>query len=221
MMTLFRKKDRGAALVELAIVIPLLVGLMVGMFEFGSAWRESALLTRLTSQTARTISSLGTNPNADRQGLTGIVATIRSANRLTFEPGSTDRVIVYKANDLTGPPAECLTTTSSKLGTCNIYAPNSIDPVKIFGAIDNYDGEMLYTRSECTTVYDGWCGSDRGWFTSNPNIPTPYVGVYIQATYAPLTGAFGERKFTSNAIYQMEPCSVVTSEEASSGLCPI
>lgn len=225
MMKRTRRNDRGAAFVELAIVLPLLAGLMLGMFEFGSAWRESALLTRLTSQSARTISSLGTNPNADRQALTNIVATIQSTDRLAFRPNTTDRVVVYNATNSPQPPAECLTTASNKITNasyqCNIYRADSSIPGKVFAAIDNYTTDYLYTRSQCDTIYDGWCGVDRGWFTSNPNKPTPYVGVYIQAGYSPLTGIFGTRGFTANAVYQMEPCTVVKDEAATSDLCPV
>jgi hypothetical protein len=192
------------------------------MLEFGSAWRESALLTRMTSQTARTISQLGTNPNADRQALTTVVATVNSSDRLAFAPGTTDRVVVYNATDTSTPPPECLTTNSDKIdGICNIYRADSAQPSKMFSAINNYDSSQLYKRSECTTKYDGWCGEDRGWFTSNPNIDTPLVGVYVQATYTSLTGGIGSRQLTANAVYQMEPCTVVTSESATYNLCQI
>lgn len=218
--------DRGAAFVELAVVVPLLAGLFLGVIEFGSAWRESALLQRMTSQTARTVSSLGTNPNADRQALTTVVASINSTNRLSFVPGTTDRVVVYNANPgsvvLTEPPEECLTTDAPKVGNvCNIYSPTSQDPEVIFTALEQYNSNQLYFPSSCDTPYDAWCGSQRNWFTTNPNEKIPYVGVYIQATYSSLTGVIPDRQISANAIYQMEPCTVIRQDNQIVNTCPI
>ena len=47
------KSERGAALIEAAITIPLLLLISVGIFEFGRAWQTSQVLTNAAREAAR------------------------------------------------------------------------------------------------------------------------------------------------------------------------
>jgi hypothetical protein len=227
-----RKKfgDRGAALVEFAFVLPLLVALVFGMIEFGSAWRENAALTRLTSQASRTVSSLGTNKNADRQALTMIAASAGTSPRYGFNALNGDRVIVYNATDSDTPPIDCLEapSTLSPSGTyvgseCITYFPSSDPTVKnIFPEINNYDPRDLYDSNAQCPSSNAWCGAVRGWFTQRPTETPPIVGVYIKATYSSLTGTIDGISLKRKAIYQMEPCAVILDLTGNSQeLCPV
>jgi Flp pilus assembly protein TadG len=51
--------DRGAAAVEFALVLPLLVAMILGMIDFGRAYNQQITLTQLAREGARLV-SLGT-----------------------------------------------------------------------------------------------------------------------------------------------------------------
>lgn len=48
-----RRRESGQSLVELAIVLPILLALVVGIFEFGRAWNVYQVLTNAAREGAR------------------------------------------------------------------------------------------------------------------------------------------------------------------------
>jgi Flp pilus assembly protein TadG len=48
-----RRRDSGQSLVEFAIVLPILLALLVGIFEFGVAWNRKQVLTNAAREGAR------------------------------------------------------------------------------------------------------------------------------------------------------------------------
>ncbi len=59
-----QKNDRGAALIEMALTMPLLLLLSVGVFEFGRAFQTWQVLTNATREGARVASLPGTSDTA-------------------------------------------------------------------------------------------------------------------------------------------------------------
>ncbi len=51
---LFRRSDEGQAVVEFALVVPVLLLLVVGVFEFGRAWNAHQAVTDAAREGART-----------------------------------------------------------------------------------------------------------------------------------------------------------------------
>jgi hypothetical protein len=89
------KNERGLAIVEMAIVMPLLVLVFLGVAEFGFVFKQKLLVSNAVQTATRTGSSLGQNEVADmaildsiQQGFSGL-------------PGNGDtlvtKVTVYKA----------------------------------------------------------------------------------------------------------------------------
>jgi Flp pilus assembly protein TadG len=56
-----RKNDRGAAMIEMALTLPLLLLLSVSVFEFGRAFQTWQVLTNATREGARVASLPGTS----------------------------------------------------------------------------------------------------------------------------------------------------------------
>jgi len=54
-----RANDRGAAMVELALILPILVLLLFGIFEFGRAYNAKITLTHATREGVRVLSLTG------------------------------------------------------------------------------------------------------------------------------------------------------------------
>ncbi|HET6343250.1 MAG TPA: TadE family protein [Gemmatimonadota bacterium] len=48
-----KRRDSGQSLVEFAIVLPILLALLVGIFEFGVAWNRKQVLTNAAREGAR------------------------------------------------------------------------------------------------------------------------------------------------------------------------
>lgn len=48
-----RRADAGQSLVEFAIILPLLLGIVIGIFEFGRAWNVYQVLTNTAREGAR------------------------------------------------------------------------------------------------------------------------------------------------------------------------
>ena len=67
MRTKLRRNERGAALIETAITIPIVLLISVGIFEFGRAYQTWQVLTNAAREGAR-ISVLTDKTNADVEG---------------------------------------------------------------------------------------------------------------------------------------------------------
>ncbi len=67
-----RVRRRGAALVEFALVMPLLLLLLVGIMEFGRAWSQTQVITDAARQGAR-LAALLNNSSAGQDSVSNVV----------------------------------------------------------------------------------------------------------------------------------------------------
>lgn len=75
-----KKRERGAAMIEMAITMPLLLLLSIGVFEFGRAFQYWQVLTNATREGARVASLPGTSDDA----VTSRVQNYLDAGQLQF-----------------------------------------------------------------------------------------------------------------------------------------
>jgi Flp pilus assembly protein TadG len=75
-----KKRERGAAMIEMAITMPLLLLLSIGVFEFGRAFQCWQVLTNATREGARVASLPGTSDDA----VTSRVQNYLDAGQLQF-----------------------------------------------------------------------------------------------------------------------------------------
>lgn len=83
-----RRSERGAALVELAVALPLLLVIMVGTIDFGRAFRTAMIVTNA----ARAGAQLGSQNSVNATNTTGMVAAanaVLTANGLGASPAPT------------------------------------------------------------------------------------------------------------------------------------
>ncbi len=66
--------EKGAALVEMAIVLPLLVVLVFGIVEYGLLFKEKLTIAAATSSAARTGATMGNRDAADYRILQALEA---------------------------------------------------------------------------------------------------------------------------------------------------
>jgi hypothetical protein len=123
-----RTGDRGAALVEAALILPILILLFSGMVEYGMAWRTSNSVADRVGNAALGLSRGYENRNADLQ----VLEQVRSVE------GDLDQVrwvIVYRTTHADGrPPLACRWAAAWSTyigpwgidGNCNVYPGSSM-----------------------------------------------------------------------------------------------
>ncbi len=157
------RREGGAALVEVALSLPIFIALL-GLLIDGSFYlfaRET--MGALVGEGVRAASIARDEPTADRQAVQAMFE--RSAGM----PGVTvERVVVYEASELGAPPsAHCRDgRPSDRPGErCNVYSGSDLD-----------------RNSELRSCVEAapWCPGDRS--------ADQLIGVFVRVRYEPLTG---------------------------------
>lgn len=74
------KPESGATLVEFALVLPILLLVLISIFEIGAAFRNYLTASYMTREGARMSAFLGTHINADCDMITGLAATMSAGD---------------------------------------------------------------------------------------------------------------------------------------------
>jgi len=112
-----RRDERGAALVEAALILPTVIFLTFGAIEFGFAFNEQGTVRAASRSAARAASANPTVPAADFEAAAVDAATAVAANLVTGRPTT---VWIYQATGSGAPPASCGT------GRCAQYNWNGV-----------------------------------------------------------------------------------------------
>lgn len=167
--------DNGLAVVEFAIVAPLLGLLAAGIIEFGMAWRDNLTVSSATRSAARVVSNLGDFEKSDWQGLQTLEAALNSMEYATLEG-----VLIYDGSATNGQPsASCFDSggdpQASAAGNCNFYTASMIASMTAgdfsssvsCGSWDWYFCPITERSTSQGTLSDVgvWVRVDRGWFT--------------------------------------------------------
>ena len=99
--------ERGAAMVEMAIVAPLMILLVFGILEYGLLFQEKLTIASAASSAARTGATMGTRAEAD-------FAILQALEAGLYDQVDASVIIqadIFKANPITG----------AKTGTLNRY----------------------------------------------------------------------------------------------------
>ncbi len=186
--------DRGAAVVEFALAMPILVLLVMGAIDYGAGWMADTGLVRAASIAARTGASQGDKPLADFDVLQSVGGSMESIGNLELT-----KVVVYKATGDGKPPQNCLSADVGIAGLCNVYTATktyTTDPVGFprTGGADPSCAPGAWDYSWCPTTRD------------NEAPDFDHLGVYLEATFDPPAGFLATSpKITAYAVYQVEP----------------
>ncbi len=114
------RSDEGVALVEMALVAPLLALLVAGIVEFGTLWRDNLTVASSSRAAARVVSNLGDNRLADYEALLTLDAGLGGVSGLVV-----DGVLIYDAAAANGEPhPSCFDgfgDPQPSVGYCNFY----------------------------------------------------------------------------------------------------
>jgi len=185
--------ERGAALVEIVVVLPLLILIVFGAIEFGAAWSNKLKVETAARAGARVGSNLGNERLADWS----LLQSIRSAVQ-EIGTGNVAYVVVFKASAANGAvPASCKTSPpTSQSGFCNVYTGAQLDSL----TQTDFGG----TSSCSNTSPDRfWCPLSR---QDVQHLNPDYLGVWIIAKSPTVTKLFGSPlNVQSSAVMRLEP----------------
>lgn len=206
-----RRRERGAVLVEAAIIAPVFFVLLFAIFEGGFLYRDYLTASSAVADASRIGAIIGpevipvstTDPvtadyeivKALREGLSGVDST------------SIERIVIFKTNGSGNGSAVSRVPNACKNGTplanrCNVYNPN-----QAFLQVQAQNAAFF----NCDTNPGGpACSWDP---TSRRDGPDPtkidYIGVYVSVVRDSLTGMFNET-------YTIREASIVRLEPGSS-----
>jgi Flp pilus assembly protein TadG len=183
-----RHAQRGAALVEFALIAPLFLMLVFGMLDYGMVFRDYLTVANTTRAGARVGSAAGKSATADYD----ILKAVASASGAL--PASTiTRIIVFRS-DASGTmnPAcntSAVTNTASVKG-CNVYSAS--DMALSQTALANSGKSNFWLPTTRVDAQSG-AGSD-------------YVGIYLKVNHEMVTHFFGNTfTLTDKTVMRIEP----------------
>lgn len=221
--------ERGAALVEAALVLPILVFVLFAIIEMGGALKSYSGTASAVRLAGRSASVAGADPMAD-----GLILEQVARQAATLDAGEIELVVVWHAAGPGDPvPPLCLPSGTSApnsfsvgddgvlpdgVGACNVY----IEPDAPGGAFamaqgtatqptDFYFGCDGPTDPEAGHMLDcNWPSTSRQVLTAPRGSLTPkatdFVGVYIKARHTYYTGVLGDGlTITDRSITLIEP----------------
>ncbi|MEX1006705.1 MAG: TadE/TadG family type IV pilus assembly protein [Acidimicrobiia bacterium] len=177
-----RSDERGAVLVETAILIPIIVLITFGLIEFSSVYQSSSVGAGAARSAARTASAEA------RLSTYATDASVAAATALkTIAPDEPIEMWVYKANDNGYPGANGNTSFSSCTTSCIQYSwvpgTKSFDTANPGGS-----GWPASSQNACETA---------NWDS---------VGVYVKLSHKYITKLFGATiTLTDHAVFRLEP----------------
>lgn len=192
-----RQGTRGAAIVELALVVPFLVLVAFGVAEMGLAWVSGSRLESAVSTAARTGSSSGSTADADLN----ILLSLRASLPDDLLANAT-RVVVYSSNAAGDIAPACLTnapgtgvgdgSASSGANRCNVYSGDMLRSVTATPPGNNLGA-----------ADDHWRGTNRRDRLAGP---PDYIGVLVETRHNDVTGTFWDDfALTRSSVYRIAP----------------
>ena len=175
-----RERSRGAALVEFALVLPLLIALFVGVVDFGEAWFNSTSVQ--TGVRSASVVGFDAGNEDFRHDQLVVESIIRELDGRGFD--EIEKIVIYDADNPTLDNA-CLDPSSGEQFSsgiqdhCNIYGRQFLSNVA--------NGTNTFTwGSGCTQAGRWWCYNTRGTGSG----PTFNVGVEVTVKAEALVGFF-------------------------------
>jgi len=196
-----RRAERGAGLVELAMIVPFIILLTMGVLEFGLAWRASLSVSNSLRSATRATSNAGEDRLADYNGLTALESGMAGIGDATVT-----KVVIYEAPASGNVPASCLTATAQTNrgvdGLCNVYTGADMANA----VASNFPG-----TTTCTTgSWDlRWCPPSQRESSPAAAGGADYVGIYVEVDLDFQTGLFGDgMTITDETIMRLEPKAI-------------
>ena len=182
-----RTRERGAVMVEVAIIVPLLATLFLGVAELGFHVRDTQRVTAASQSGARVLSSAGDNRLADYDALMTMAAPLA-----VFEDGEIERIIVFVPEADGSLPSGC--EYGPLPGLCNHYDEASL-------ALTPSD----FTGTTSCGAFDldrFWCPLDR---ETDQGSDIDWVGVRVEVRHTSIAPFIGDSTVGDTTVMRLEP----------------
>ncbi len=192
-----RRSQRGATLIEAAIVTPLFLIIVMGMFETAFMVHDHLKVNNAAGSGLRAATVEGTTESADFQTLQSLRNGLS-----TFDPADVERIVIFRADNPNADiPTGCLSVPPPPDAPCNSYVPSDF----FLPFVDAVGNKTDHWGCGPSSRDENWCPTDRQGSLSDPGGPD-HVGVYIRVRQANLTGLFGQdREVEVTRIARIEP----------------
>jgi Flp pilus assembly protein TadG len=198
-VTVRRRDERGAAMVEFAMILPLLVLLTFGIIEFGVAFNASSSISQASRAGGRTAAIFSTDPQLEYN------AALAAANALDVSPSS-----------ITGQPLICVSKFVAGGDPCSDQFSMQFN-AEHFGGNGNPTWTINFTQpgggvGVIPTANDQWPVAQRN-FGCAPSNTFDRVVVRVQIQHDLLVPGLFSKFFgnktsptmTSDSVFQLEP----------------
>lgn len=176
--------DRGATLVEFAILLPLLLLLSLGAFEYGMLFRDSLTVSTASREAGRVGASSANYGQADCVILEAAAGALQS-----LESGTIDEVHIFKSSASGAVPGD-------NSPDMRRYSPFSVgDPSLVACTGSDWNAEHLGSN---------WDPADRVNDPSNAD----WIGVEVQYQHGWLTDFLwftGTTDLAEDSVFRIEP----------------
>jgi hypothetical protein len=190
------RAERGATVVEAAIVAPLFFLLVVAIIEGGLLFRTHLTATNASRDAARAASASDNRAYTDYEILQSVAKGTAGVSRADVV-----QIVVFLGTKAAGhksaPQFTCDDIPAVAVpGFCNVYSAADLDLTRTqFGA-------GTYTKD------DTWSATSRDWNLGGfgPDAGTDYLGVKVTLNHTSVTGVLGStRKLSSTTVMRLEP----------------
>jgi hypothetical protein len=179
-------RDRGAVMVEMAIVVPIFILLVFGMLEFGLAFKNKLTMSHAANAATRRATVLGNDGRADIEILEAFEDGLVGA-------ASVDWIVyvdIFKANDDGSKGVYDRYTVDADGVPCDwdpCPDPSIVDPV-VYGSPDDYPP----------------CARD---ISLDPSDGVDTIGIEVEYTHTWVTGVLGftDQIWHETSMGRMEP----------------
>lgn len=184
-MRLSRRTDHGSTLIEWAIIMPMLLLLALGAYEYGMLFRDSLTVSTATREAGRVAASAADHGKADCVILEAAAGALQS-----LQTGEIDEIQIYKSDENGSYPG----ATSSYMRRYSPFVAGDPNLVACSGGT-NWNAEQLGTN---------WDPSDR---VDDPG-DADWIGVKINYVHTYQTNFLwfsGTTSLSDDAIFRIEP----------------
>jgi Flp pilus assembly protein TadG len=201
------RDERGAAMVEFAMILPLLVLLTFGILEFGFAFNTSSDVSQSSRAGGRTAAIFSTDPQLEWN------AAQAAATALNISPNS-----VKAGTD----PIVCVSKFAAGSDPCsNQYSSGEIPLKKGASGSQVWNINVTGTPGQIPTGNDNWPVANRNYgcpTTGQPNGAYDRVvvrvkvqhGLLVPGLFSQFFGNNAAPTITSDSIFQLEPVPTST-----------
>jgi len=176
-----RHRERGAALVETAVLLPVMVMLVFGLVEYSRVYSDAAKVSDATRAGARVGASMGRDPDyatAMAQATSSVLRELPAA--------APQEIWIYRANAQGYAGADGTTSFTTCSANC-----------------------IKYTWVPATQSFDTASPAGGGWAPSTHKIcsvPFDQIGAYVKVTHTFTTSLFGNtRSLSDHSVFRFEP----------------